>query len=401
VHDTVIDGLSAMAIDTTIAGYPLLGTEPELLVAASGDTLDVRSIIRFDSVQYKYRPTSADTLQPVTQVINSYVRLVFDTLSFRPRLPSGQPSGTPTIAIYDVDTVGSDTAVGVLSSLFRIDRRLATQSVVLASGTDTMRISLDSTKILAKIMGDHNIRLGIRLTAIGVAPPNGRLNMLNATSGLPPVFSYEADTDTTAIPAITAEARSTTPTNDSALAQRLLNYPLIVAGTSPPVGEHLDIGGIPARRTFVQFVLPTKIIDSATVIRATLTLHLIPNTMRGFFTSPPDSLGVLAPGIISTPAITDPGHAAGFNAPSTVIGIDTSYFTPSYPDSINIEFVNAARHWKGRAADTVSRAIVLMGTNEGASPLIASFYPALPSVPYALRPHVHLAYVNPVGFGLP
>jgi hypothetical protein len=151
----------------------------------------------------------------------------------------------------------------------------------------------------------------------------------------------------------------------------------------------------------VRFDLPSKIIDSATVVRATLTLKLIPNSMRAFFTAPPDSMGVLAAGIVSTPVVTDPGHAAGFNAPSAVIGIDTSHFAAQYPDSINVEFVNAARHWKGRAADTVSRAIVLMGTKEGASPLLATFYPALPSVPFELRPHIHLAYVKTVGFGLP
>ncbi len=397
VVDTVIDGLTAMAVDTTIAGYPLLGTEPELLVAASGDTIDVRAIVRFDSITTQYRPTTSDTLQPVTHVYNAYLRLVFDTLSFRPRASN---SGEPTLAVYDVDTVGSDTSVGVLASLFRPDRLLGSQSIGI--GADSVRIQLDTAKIRAHVTGDHNIRVGIRLTHIGVGPADGRLNILNATSGTPPVFSYQADTDTVTASSIPpAEPRSTTPTGDSALAQRLLNYPLVVSGTSPPVGQHLDIGGMPARRTFVRFVLPAKIIDSGTVVRATLTLHLIPNSRRAFFQSPPDSMGVLAAGIVSTPAVTDPGHAAGFNAPSTVVGIDTSFYGLQYPDSVNVEFVNAARHWKGRAADTVSRAIVLMGTKEGATPLVASFYPALPSVPIALRPHVHLAYVNTVGFGLP
>ncbi len=385
-----------MAVDTTIAGYPLLGTEPELLVAASGDSIDVRGIVRFDSIPFQFRPVASDTLQPAAHVYNAYLRLVFDTLSFRPQ---GASAGEPTLAVYDVDTAGSDTSVGVLASLFRPDRLLG--SAQIGIGADSIRIPLDTGKIRAHVTGDHNIRVGLRLTHIGVGPPNGRLSILNASSGTPPVFSYEPDTDTVTVTPFTEVPRSTTPTADSALAQRLLNYPLIVSGTSPPVGQHLDVGGMPARRTFVRFVLPPKIIDSATVVRATLTLHRIPNSLRAFFLSPPDSLGVLAAGIVSTPAVTDPGHAAGFNAPSTVIGIDTSYYGLQYPDSINVEFVNAARHWKGRAADTVSRAIVLMSTREGATPLIASFYPALPSVPLALRPRVHLAYVNTVGFGLP
>src|SRR5215472_16719275 len=96
VVDTEIDGLSGIAVDTTITGYPLLGTEPELLVAASGDSIDVRAIIRFDSVTSQFRPTAADTLRPVTQVFHPYLRLVFDTLSYRPRGPS---AGGPTLAV--------------------------------------------------------------------------------------------------------------------------------------------------------------------------------------------------------------------------------------------------------------------------------------------------------------
>jgi hypothetical protein len=402
IHDTTIDGLTALAIDTTIAGYPLLGMWPELLVAAQGDSIDVRTIIRFDSISYLYAPAPGDTLQPATQVYHPYLRLTFDTISFRPRPQTGSQ---PVIGIYDVDTVGSDTSVAVLASLFRPDRLLGGPQAVplpVSGQVDTLSIPLDSAKVVAHVIGDHNIRVGIRMVRTGVAPPAGRVDILNNLSGLPPVFSYQPDTDTTVTAPFSPEVpRSTTPTNDSALAQGLLNYPLIVSGTSPPLGQHLDIGGMPARRIFIQFALPTRIIDSSTVVRATLTLHLIPNTLRGFFLSPPDSMGVLSEGIVATPAVTDPGHAAGFNAASTVIGIDTSYYVPGYSDSINVEFVNAVRHWKDRATDTVSRAIVLIGTNEGASTLTSSFYPALPTVPPALRPHIHLAYVKSIELGVP
>lgn len=395
IVDTTLDGLNTLSIDTTIAGYPLLGTEPELLIAGNSDSIDVRGIIRFDSMSVTYLDPVTDTQTVPSHVHAPYLRLVFDTLSYRPR---GSSAPGPILAVYDVDTVGADTSVGVLASLFRPDRLIGGPQS-LSVGEDSIRIPLDSTKIEAHVAGDRTIRLGIRLLHTGVGPPDGRLDILNATSGTPPVLSFVPDTDSSQVKTI--EPKSTTPSYDSALAQRLLNYPLIVSGTAPPLGEHLDVGGMPARRIFMQFVLPTHIVDSSTIVRATVTLHLLPNTRRGFFTSPPDSMGVLAEGIVSTPAVTDPGHEAGFNAPSTVIGIDTSYYGSAYPDSVNIEFVNAARHWKDRATDTVARAIVLVGTDEGATPLISSFYPALPSVPYALRPHIHIAYVKTLTFGLP
>ena len=64
VIDTTIDGLTGLAVDTTVAGYPSIGTAAELLVANGGDSLDVRGIIRFDSISFEYAPKSGDTLRP-------------------------------------------------------------------------------------------------------------------------------------------------------------------------------------------------------------------------------------------------------------------------------------------------------------------------------------------------
>ena len=47
LKDTIID---AVAIDSTQPGYPPIGQETELLLAARGDTLDTRIIVRFDTL---------------------------------------------------------------------------------------------------------------------------------------------------------------------------------------------------------------------------------------------------------------------------------------------------------------------------------------------------------------
>ena len=47
----------------------------------------------------------------------------------------------------------------------------------------------------------------------------------------------------------------------------------------------------------------------------------------------------------------------------------------------------------------VSRLIYLV--EPAADPLVASFFAAGPTVPAAQRPHIHLSYINPTGFGLP
>jgi hypothetical protein len=46
--DTLLE--SFVAIDTTVVGYPAIGTESFLRVAARGDTLDARAVMRLDTL---------------------------------------------------------------------------------------------------------------------------------------------------------------------------------------------------------------------------------------------------------------------------------------------------------------------------------------------------------------
>ena len=384
ILDTTFDGLSVLRVDTTVTGFPALGTEPALLVASEGDTVDVRGIIRFDSIPYLFRPTASDTLRPATMAFQPYLRLRLDSTQFR----SGGPFSL-TVQIYDVDTIGNDTSVAVLASLFRPDRFLGVGS--FDSLDDSVRIPLDSGRIAGHVRGDKIVRVGIRLTG------TGRANIRNAASGIGPVFSYRPDTDTAKVAPFVTLPRSTTPASDTTLLEELQNFPLIVTGSSPPISQRLDVGGVPARRVYLRFNLPTAIVDSATVVRATLTLHKV--QYLAFL--PKDSLTIFPQGVIATSNITDPTRAALFVASNALIGIDSVRVAQTSPDSINVEFVNAVRRWAGHQTDSVSRAIVLRIADEGANPLLASYFGATPSVPPGLRPHVHLSYVKPSGFGLP
>jgi hypothetical protein len=384
VIDTTIDGLIGLAVDTTVTGYPAIGTEPELLVASGGDSLDVRGVIRFDSIAFEYRPTSSDTLRPAETAFRPYIRLRLDSTSFR----SGGGVNM-TIQAYDVDTIGNDTTVAVLASLFRPDRFLG--QAQFDSLSDSVRIPLDSALIGAHIRGNKRVRIGVRLTT------TGRVDILNAASGVGPSFSYFPATDTTGVAAFVSVPRSVTPFDDSLLQGELQNYPITVIGSSPRIAPRLDVGGMPARRVYMRFRLPSRIIDSATIVRATLTLTV--NRFGGFL--PGDSLTIFPQGVIATSAITDPTKAAAFVAASTLIGIDTVRVGPAFADTVNIEIVNAMRRWAGHATDSVSRAIVLRIANEGADPLVASFFAAGATIPARQRPRIHIAYINPAGFGLP
>jgi hypothetical protein len=53
IKDTVLTPV--LDFDTTLVGYPSIGTEEGIPLASRGDTLDVRGVIRFDSLQLSSR----------------------------------------------------------------------------------------------------------------------------------------------------------------------------------------------------------------------------------------------------------------------------------------------------------------------------------------------------------
>ena len=386
VIDTTIDGLAGLAVDTTVAGYPAIGTAPELLVANGGDSLDVRGIIRFDSIAFEFTPSVAgDTARPATTAFHPTLTLRLDSTTFR----SGGALNM-TIQAYDVDTIGNDTAVAVLASLFRPDRFLG--QAQFDSLSDSVRIALDSGRIAAHVRGDKRVRVGLRLST------TGRIDISTASGGgIAPSFAYFPTTDTSGVTAFVTVPRSLTPLTDSLLQGDLATYPLVVVASSPRIAQRLDVGGMPARRVYLRFRLPSRIVDSSTVVRATLTLSV--KGFGGFL--PGDSLTIFPQSVIATSLITDPTKAAAFLASSTIVGIDTLRTSPDLADTVNIEFVNAVRRWSGHQTDSVTRAIVLRISNEGADPLVTSFFAAGPSVPKAQRPRIRIAYIKPTGFGLP
>jgi hypothetical protein len=391
VRDTEFDGTLVLAMDTSIFGYPGFGKATSVLLATGSaipsQPFDVRGIIRFDSVSFLFRPKPADSLRPTTVVDSAYVRLRIDTTTFA-------SNGPITISAYDVDTVGFDTTTSVLASLFRPDRFLGSAILPTQASPkrDSLLIPLDSSRIRPHITGDKRVRLGLVITSPGPA----RVNIRSVSSGAGPQFSYRPSTDTGVAPFTDAPA-SLSPTTDSTLRVLLTNYPIVIAAPAAPPPTALAVGGLPTARAVVLFNLPSKIIDSATVVRATLTLHQQPLA----YYEPSDVMTIYPQAVVSTGSVMDPGKVALFLASNAIVGIDSSVVHPATSDSANIEFVNAVRRWAGRGTDTVTRAIVLRVVNEGATTLGASFYSTAPGVPAAFQPHVHIAYVPRVTFGLP
>src|SRR5579862_1859886 len=265
--------------DTTIASFPLLGNEGTLLLANIPRRADVRGILRFDSLTDAYSATIKDSLQTFPSTAAHAVLL--SVIVNRASVAATRGSDQIQFLVYDVDTA-ADTTISVLSSMFDAPHQLGSSKKMLASALrdttnatslDTVLINLDTAKVLAKIKGDRKLRLGIA-AVVPNSPTDGvRLTLAESPA---PFIRYFASLDSlkdTLFSRVVSNLRSTTPVTDSSLLARLIHYPLIVQGAIPDSQNALNLGGMPARRIFLRFRLPPRIIDTSNVIRATLILH--------------------------------------------------------------------------------------------------------------------------------
>ena len=371
--------IDAVVIDTTVPALSGLGTEPGLLLAFRGDTLDTRVIVRFDSLPATFIPVG-DTARPITSVDSAYVQFILDTLSIKGTDPV-------TIEAYDVDTTANDTSTAAVLALFRPDRFISSQTFARTQLTDTLKYFISNATVLAKIQGNARLRIGLRATG----PGSSQMRIISTEGGFPPVMFFRATPDTTTKP-LAVTLLSKTPVGGSILAINLEDYTVIAKGPAPAPPSVLAVGGLPARRVYILFNIPSSIIDSSTVVRATLLLNQLPNNAI----DPTDTVFVLPQVVLAGKAVTDPAKAAQIIGS---ISVDTLKLKPGSSGTANVELARAFTLWHTQQPDTLPRAIVLKSVVEGNSPLELRFSSSEDVV--ALRPRLRISYTKTVPLGLP
>jgi len=372
--------IDAVVVDTTVPALSGLGTEPGLLLAFRGDTLDTRVVVRFDSLPAKFIPAAGDTARPITSVDSAYVRFILDTLSIK-------GTDSVTIEAYDVDTTANDTSTAAVLALFRPDRFISSQTFARTQLTDTLKYYISNAAVLAKIQGNARLRIGLRATG----PGSSQMRIISTEGGSPPVMFFRARPDTTTKP-LTVTLLSKTPVGESILATNLMDYTVIAKGPPPAPPSVLSVGGLPARRVYILFNIPSSIIDSSTVVRATLLLNQLPNNAI----DPTDTVFVLPQVVLAGKAVTDPAKAAQIIGS---ISVDTLKLKPGGSGTTNVELARAFTLWHAQRPDTLPRAIVLKSVVEGNSPLELRFSSSEDVV--ALRPRLRISYTKTVPLGLP
>jgi hypothetical protein len=380
-RDTLLETFAT--VDTAVVGYPVLGTEAFLLVASWGDTLDARAIMRFDTLSQTFSRGNTDST--IYSVDSSMVTVRLDTTGTKATQPV-------TVEIYDVDTAVVDTATSAALALFRPDRLIGGKTFAPAELKDTLRVPLENDKVLAKLVGaaPRRLRIGFRLTSSASA----QIRIVAREGGVLSEISYDPSPDTV-VKSIVNSATSLTPTDNPTLRADLTDYQLVAAGgQGGGVGNLLAVGGLPAHRTFFRFNIPSRLVDSTTVVRATLLLTQVPTTS----VDASDSLTIYPQVVRAAIELKDVVRSAGILNPAN-LEIDSLRIRPNESGQRAIEIVGAMREWQALGPTTLQRAIVLRSKTEGASAPVVLFYSSKAAP--ALRPRLRITYVNKVEFGVP
>ena len=372
--------IDAVTLDSTVSALAGQGTETSLLVATRGDTIDARAVIRFDSIPDRYRRPGSDTTSiEVTTVDSAFLRVRVDTTG-------GKVPPTLSLDLYDVNSTAADTAVNEIAALFTPERLITSVLFAKSELKDTVNIPIPGSAILSRKGG--RLRIGIRARA----PESVQLRLLSQEgAGNPTLLSYRVSPDTT-IAKVTLAPASRTPENQPIIAASFADYTLLVKGTATGSPAQLNVGGLPARRVYMRFNVPAFIVDSVDVVRATLLLTQLPNSGL----DPGDTVRIVPNVGLAAVSVTDVAKASQIAA---TIATDTLKVTPSGSGLKSLELANVIAVWRTQKAADTPRALILISTLEGTSPLEARFYPieAAPD----LRPRLRISYSSRKSTGLP
>lgn len=377
----------AVELDTSIAGFPTLGSEATLFVASMGDTLETMAIVRYDSLPTTFRYNAAAEDSLIYAVDSVELKLFFTT---------GDTLGPPTtIELYDVDLGGPDnTDPGAVRNAFTPDRLLGSRTIPADSMRDTTSIPINAARFLAKILTpppDNRLRIGIKINSAGGGANQLRLLSSNNV-GAAPLLRFRPHSDP-AVAKVLVEPLSRFPEN-AFIRVGLQDYLVVHTGPPDPPADVIRVGGLPGRRAYLRFNIPRYILDSSNVVRATLLLTQRPNPGAPEAT---DSLAVQEFQVTASPAITDLSRALQFV--TRFRDLDSVRVVAAGTEVVEFEMIQLVRNWRGTTAAKTPRAMALATQEEGATPRLADFYSN--EAPDALRPRLRITFLPQAGGGLP
>ena len=385
VLDTVINPV--LQFDSTFSGFPVIGDEQEILLATRGDTLETRGVIRFDPIQTSVTPAN-DPAQNITHVDSAFLTIVLDTA--HARIPN-----QIRFELYDVDdSVETDTLSPPVNARFSPNRRIGGITIARAFLPETLKVPVSDSAILSKITTRGRLRVGVRVDGSGPA----WIRMGSTVGSAGAVLTYRGSLDSTVAP-LTNSPLSNFPvgTLEEGVRQGLTNYSIVAKNALPQFSNTMQVGGNPGRRAYLRFNIPSHIVDSSTIVRATLVLTQRPIPYGDLR----DTMTIQAQVVLANPQVTDLRRAADIISSPGLDVSDSLLISPRDSGQKTINMFLLLRAWRTQDALLYPppRAVVLRASPENVLPFEASFFNS--TSPVGLRPMMKISYVPTITFGVP
>lgn len=379
-----------ISIDTTIRGYPLPGDENSLTLLqrfGNADTAITAAIVRFDFIA-KTIPVGTNDSTPIVKLDSVVLRLNAEPLSGDTLGGRDTLKRVPvTIEVYDVDTTASDFDTAAVRARFRPENLLGAYTARRDSLTDTVFVQLDTAAVRARVQSGR-LRIGLRIRS-----DTSMLVPIRATEGGGPLFlRYRATgaSGDTVTRTVTPASVSSGEEGDVPI---LSDYLIVLRGTPPPPPQILAIGGLPAHRVYIRLAIPPRLVDSVTVVRASLVMTQTP--VRGR-TDDTVRAALQANVSIARP-IVEPGRAALLVR--SVPGLEEHARAPQDSGIVRFELAGTIQFWRQFPEAELPRALVMRSSREGHFPSEFHFFSSEAAA--HLRPRLEISYVPRVDFSLP
>lgn len=384
LRDTILTG--AVILDTTFLGFPRPGESHDVTMINQGDTADVRIGIRYDTLPANYQVVGASSDSLIRKVDSATMIFVIDTLVTKPTTPI-------TIDAFDIDTTATDTLTSTIAQLYRASRLIGSQTYLASDfKSDTVRLALSNAALFAKIKDTLRLRIGLQVRGAGVG--TAKLRVLGTSFS--PRIRFRTSSDTTVKPDTIFPA-SATPPGDVYQQAAFRLFPVVVKGLlpPPPTGRFV-VGGLAGARAYLRFDIPSIVLDSVTVIRASLLMTQVKARSSG---ATSDSVSIYTQPVLAAPSMTDVFTSSTFLGAPGAYGVDSVRYAPRDSGQRSIELVNLLRLWRSVGTTHTTRSIVLRSPQEGNTPGELDFVSM--EGPVALRPRLRITYVPRRGFGIP
>lgn len=383
LRDTIIDAVFG---DTTITGLPPIGSETFLMLSSHGDTVETRAIIRFDKLEQTF--LAANSADSTIKKLDSALLV----LPIAKPDSAHRPATPVTIEVYDVDTAATDTVSSMLGTLFRPDRFLGSKTFAPESLLDTIRVPISTDSVLVRIDSGTHLRLGLRLVT---AASRGYDIRIGTTLGGNSASLRLRPSSDTAVKALIVSPVSLTPADQDFISGPLADYTIVLKGPTTTPETQLAVGGIPSRRSLLRFNVPARIVDSTTIVRASLLLTQSPNRRVDVH----DSVYVFPLAILASPAITEPRTLLRFVSSAGILGLDSLRMAPGDSGVRSFEIVGLVRTWRNQPGTVSPRALGLLSGAEAQLPAEIDFFST--KAPPAVRPRLRITYVPQTSYGVP